>query len=138
MKKDAKQLAATVYFSLENVNKYGFFQIFFPEPILLVSSFLCMKSGNWVYFFMTHRELWKMSSIVPFTFNIIVLLAAIIGRNNRVPAIQNTDTSTHFRIPLPNHNNFRLIDELIKGFLNGLAWMHSTNSRKTGSNSNTR
>ena len=46
MTMDAKQLAAIVYLSLENVNKYGFFQILFPESILLVPSFPCMKSDN--------------------------------------------------------------------------------------------
>ena len=42
--KDVKQLIT--YFLLENVNKHGFSEILSPQLILLVPSFLCMKSGN--------------------------------------------------------------------------------------------
>ena len=42
--KDVKQLIT--YFLLENVNKHGFSEILSPQLILLVPSFLRMKSGN--------------------------------------------------------------------------------------------
>ena len=46
LRKDTKQPAIIVYFLLENVNKHGYFQILFPQLILLVPSFPRMKSGN--------------------------------------------------------------------------------------------
>ena len=58
--KYAKQLAILTaielvignYFPLKNVNKHGFLEILSQQSIVLVLSFLCMKSGN--RFFLVH------------------------------------------------------------------------------------
>ena len=46
--KDAKQLADITYFSLQNINRHGFFKILSlpPQSVLVVPSFLRMNSGN--------------------------------------------------------------------------------------------
>lgn len=43
---DIIQLAVLPYFALENIKKHSFFEIFSPKAIVLVLSFLRMKSSD--------------------------------------------------------------------------------------------
>ena len=50
-----------------------------------------------------------MFFIVPSSFNILALLAAVIDKDNQILEIQHTDTSMHLRIPSRSRSNFILI-----------------------------